>query len=47
MSALATAGAGVLLAVLWMDLMSKVQVLRHRSGAGALKVDPLIRNLPP
>src|SRR5262245_60120821 len=34
MSALATAGAGFLLAVLWMDLMFDVQVLRwRRSGA--------------
>ena len=32
MSALATAGAGFLLAVLWMDLMFDVQVLRHRVG---------------
>jgi hypothetical protein len=36
MSAIATAGAGFLLAVLWMDLMFDVQVLRHRSGAPEL-----------
>jgi hypothetical protein len=33
MSALATAGAGFLLAVLWMDLIFDVQVLRHRRTA--------------
>jgi ER membrane protein SH3 len=33
LTALVTAGAGFLLAVLWFDLMFDVQVLRHRSGA--------------
>ena len=32
MTALVTAGAGFLLAVLWFDLMFDVQVLRHRVG---------------
>jgi hypothetical protein len=31
-SAIVTAGAGFLLAVLWFDLMFDVQVLRHRGG---------------
>jgi hypothetical protein len=31
-TALVTAGAGFLLAVLWFDLMFDVQVLRHRGG---------------
>jgi hypothetical protein len=32
MTAVVTAGAGFLLAVLWFDLMFDVQVLRHRGG---------------
>jgi hypothetical protein len=33
MTALAAAGGGFLLAVLWMDLLFDVQVLRHRAAA--------------
>jgi hypothetical protein len=44
MSALATAGAGFLLAVLWMDLMFDVQVLRHRGGAQALP-EPVLASI--
>jgi len=44
MSALATAGAGFLLAVLWMDLMFDVQVLRHRSGAPELP-EPVLASI--
>jgi hypothetical protein len=44
MSALATAGAGFLLAVLWMDLMFDVQVLRHRSGAPELP-EPILASI--
>ena len=40
MSALAAAGGGFLLAVLWMDLLFDVQVLRHR-GAAVLPEDVL------
>jgi hypothetical protein len=44
MSALATAGAGFLLAVLWMDLMFDVQVLRHRGAAQALP-EPVLASI--
>ena len=44
MSALATAGAGFLLAVLWMDLMFDVQVLRHRRDAGELP-EPVLASI--
>ncbi len=44
MSALATAGAGFLLAVLWMDLMFDVQVLRHRDGAQTLP-EPVLASI--
>jgi len=44
MSALATAGAGVLLAVLWMDLMFDVQVLRHRRR-GAELPEPVLASI--
>jgi L-asparagine transporter-like permease len=44
MSALATAGAGFLLAVLWMDLMFDVQVLRHRGEAPALP-EPVLASI--
>jgi hypothetical protein len=44
MSALATAGAGFLLAVLWMDLMFDVQVLRHRGGAQTLP-EPVLASI--
>jgi hypothetical protein len=40
MTALAAAGGGFLLAVLWMDLLFDVQVLRHR-GAAVLPEDVL------
>ena len=44
MSALATAGVGFLLAVLWMDLIFDVQVLRHRSGAPELP-EPVLASI--
>jgi hypothetical protein len=44
MSALATAGAGVLLAVLWMDLIFDVQVLSHRSGPPELP-EPVLASI--
>jgi len=44
MSALATAGVGFLLAVLWMDLMFDVQVLRHRSLAPELP-EPVLASI--
>jgi hypothetical protein len=41
MSTLATAGAGFLLAVLWMDLMFDVQILRRRRAADDPPADAL------
>ena len=44
MSALATAGTGFLLAVLWMDLMFDVQVLRHRRAEPELP-EPVLASI--
>ena len=41
MNALLAAGGGFLLAVLWMDLMFDVQVLRHRGQRGPLPEEVL------